>query len=149
FSPTVSPTSTSLPCKTRPMWPRSSGWCLKRRREASSPRSACCRCRKPRGRKNRALPMAAFTAISRRAVFLDKDGTLLHDLPYNVDPARVSVREGAFAALRRIQGAGYRLFVVSNQPGIALGTFTRSELRTLETYLVDAFRKEGVCLDGF
>ena len=47
-----------------------------------------------------------------RAVFLDKDGTLIHDVPYNVDPERIALLPGVGSALRRLQEAGYLLFVV-------------------------------------
>jgi histidinol-phosphate phosphatase family protein len=55
------------------------------------------------------------------AVLLDRDGTLVHDVPYNGDPDRVVPLPGACAALRRLRNAGVRLAVVSNQSGIARG----------------------------
>jgi len=51
-------------------------------------------------------------AASRRAVFLDKDGTLVHDVPYNVDPERIVLVPGVGESLRRLQDAGFLLFVV-------------------------------------
>jgi D-glycero-D-manno-heptose 1,7-bisphosphate phosphatase len=67
----------------------------------------------------------------RKAVFIDKDGTLVENVPYNVDPARVVLTEGAAGACRTLARQGYRLFVVSNQPGIALGKFTTADLEAL------------------
>jgi histidinol-phosphate phosphatase family protein len=55
------------------------------------------------------------------AVLLDRDGTLVHDVPYNGDPDRVVPVPGACAALRRLRNAGVRLAVVSNQSGIGRG----------------------------
>ena len=53
----------------------------------------------------------AVTLDDRRTVFLDKDGTLIDDLPYNVDPRRVRFAPGAREAVRLLSDAGYRLIV--------------------------------------
>jgi histidinol-phosphate phosphatase family protein len=91
----------------------------------------------------------ATPATPRRAVFLDKDGTLVEDVPDNVDPCLVRLSPGAEAAARRLHEAGYALIVVSNQSGVARGYFKRSALRAvgdrLRTLLADA----GVPLAGF
>ena len=60
-----------------------------------------------------------------KALFLDRDGTLIVDLPYNGDPARVEPMPGAREALDRLRSAGVRLGVVSNQSGVARGLLTR------------------------
>jgi HAD superfamily hydrolase (TIGR01662 family) len=62
------------------------------------------------------------------AVLLDRDGTLIVDVPYNGDPARVEPMPGARAALDRLRAAGLRLGVVTNQSGLARGRFTREQL---------------------
>jgi len=62
------------------------------------------------------------------AVLLDRDGTLVVDVPYNGDPARVQPMPGAREALDRLRAAGVRLAVVSNQSGIARGVLTRAEV---------------------
>jgi D,D-heptose 1,7-bisphosphate phosphatase len=82
------------------------------------------------------------------AVFSDKDGTLVHDVPYNVDPERLALREGAGPALRALQAAGYALILVTNQPGVALGRFAESELPPLWDALARKLEAEGVRLDG-
>ena len=84
-----------------------------------------------------------------RAVFLDKDGTLVEDIPYNVDPARVRLMPGAGAGLRRLQAAGYRLVAISNQSGVARGYFTEEALVAVEERLGALLAAEGVRLDGF
>jgi HAD superfamily hydrolase (TIGR01662 family) len=55
------------------------------------------------------------------AVLLDRDGTLVVDVPYNGDPARVEPAPGAREALARLRAAGVRIAVVSNQSGIGRG----------------------------
>ncbi len=96
-------------------------------------------------------PAAHGAAISGRqaAVFLDKDGTLVENVPYNVDPALLRFTRGAIEALRLLADAGYRLFVVSNQPGIALGRFDGAALGRLREALEDRLRAQGVRLAGF
>jgi histidinol-phosphate phosphatase family protein len=63
-----------------------------------------------------------------RAVLLDRDGTLVHDEPYNGDPARVRVVDGAAAALRRLRAAGLAVGMVTNQSGIARGLITAEQV---------------------
>jgi histidinol-phosphate phosphatase family protein len=89
-------------------------------------------------------------ADSRRAaVFIDKDGTLLRDVPFNVDTARVEFSDGAFRGLARLADAGYALVVVSNQPGIALGYFSRVALDALMHHVSERLADAGIPLAGF
>jgi histidinol-phosphate phosphatase family protein len=60
------------------------------------------------------------------AVLLDRDGTLLEDVPYNGDPASVRPVPGAKAALDRLRAAGLRLGVVTNQSGVARGLISQA-----------------------
>ncbi len=87
--------------------------------------------------------------MSARAIFLDKDGTLIEDIPYNADPQRVRPMSGALEALRRLQGAGYRLIVVSNQSGVARGFFPEGALEAVEERLRAILLEGGVTLAGF
>ena len=68
-----------------------------------------------------------------KAIFLDKDGTLIDNLPYNVEPRRMMLANGAGAALRLLARLDYRLFVVSNQDGIALGHFDEEAMGPVAT----------------
>ncbi|MBW8760365.1 MAG: HAD family hydrolase [Burkholderiales bacterium] len=85
----------------------------------------------------------------RPAIFLDKDGTLVEDVPYNVDPALLRFTPHAFEALRLWRDAGYRLVVVTNQSGIARGLFDRAALEALHGALVERLAREGIAIDGF
>ena len=87
-------------------------------------------------------------AVRRRACFLDKDGTLLVDVPYNVDPARMTPMETVSDGLARLAGAGFRLVVVSNQSGAAEGRFAPSALEGVEDRLRELFADAGVALAG-
>lgn len=63
-----------------------------------------------------------------RAVLLDRDGTLVHDVPYNGDPERVRPMPGAAEAIRELRAAGLLLGVVSNQSGIGRGLLTARQV---------------------
>jgi histidinol-phosphate phosphatase family protein len=83
------------------------------------------------------------------AIFFDKDGTLIDDVPYNVDSARIRLADGAAQAARMLREAGYRLFVVSNQSGVAHGYFDVAALTEVERRIDALLRAEGASLDGF
>jgi D,D-heptose 1,7-bisphosphate phosphatase len=84
-----------------------------------------------------------------KAIFLDKDGTLVDDLPYNVEPRRMTLCSGAGAALRLLARLDYRLFVVSNQAGIAFGRFDEQAMETVQDRLQDLLQREQLTLDGY
>jgi histidinol-phosphate phosphatase family protein len=85
----------------------------------------------------------------RRAVFLDKDGTIIENVPYNVDPALIRLSPGAEEGLSRLHRAGYLLFVVSNQSGVARGYFPESALEAVVSRLEGLLAGIGVPLAGF
>ncbi|MEH0108467.1 HAD-IIIA family hydrolase [Tersicoccus sp. MR15.9] len=63
-----------------------------------------------------------------RAVLVDRDGTLVRDVPYNGDPERVELMPGAVEAVRRVRAAGLAVGLVSNQSGIGRGLLTRDQV---------------------
>ena len=65
------------------------------------------------------------------AVLFDRDGTLIADVPYNGDPARVEPMPGAREALARLREAGVPVAVVSNQSGIARGLLAHEDVRAI------------------
>lgn len=85
----------------------------------------------------------------KKAIFLDKDGTLVQDIPYNVDPDHVRFNEGAIAALTKLKRQGYLLIVVSNQSGVAHGYFTEHALRELGKNMQQKLTRWGLQLDDF
>jgi D-glycero-D-manno-heptose 1,7-bisphosphate phosphatase len=86
---------------------------------------------------------------TKRAVFLDKDGTLVENVPYNVEADRIRMTPNAAEGLRRWAEAGFRLIVVSNQSGVARGFFTERALELVRRRLAGMFRDAGVELEGF
>ena len=74
---------------------------------------------------------ASRSHLRPAAVLFDRDGTLVVDVPYNGDPARVVPVPGARAALDRLRAAGLRLGVVSNQSGVARGLLGLADVRAV------------------
>ena len=72
------------------------------------------------------------------AVFLDRDGTLMREVNYCADPKQVEIFPGVPGALRRLQVAGYKLIVISNQAGIGRGYFTEAQYRLVEAEVARA-----------
>jgi D-glycero-D-manno-heptose 1,7-bisphosphate phosphatase len=90
----------------------------------------------------------SFISFMNKAVFLDKDGTLIHDIPYNTDPSLIRLQAGAGRSLRLLKEEGYLLVLVSNQAGVAHGYFKEDALAGVEEKLQQELRKEGVQLDA-
>lgn len=76
-------------------------------------------------------PVGSPRPVLYDAVLLDRDGTLIEDVPYNGDPEKVRPVPGARAALDRLRAAGLRLAVVTNQSGLARGYFTGEQMRAV------------------
>jgi len=85
---------------------------------------------------------------AKPAVFLDKDGTLIPDIPYNVDPDLISLNEGVIAGLQKLQDR-FVLIVVSNQSGVAKGLFEVTALEKVEQKLQSLLSKAQVAITGF
>jgi D-glycero-D-manno-heptose 1,7-bisphosphate phosphatase len=73
--------------------------------------------------------------VSRRAVFLDRDDTLMVNVPYLGDPNLVQIFPDAAEALYALRKAGFFLFVVSNQSGVGRGLITREQVFAVNTEL--------------
>lgn len=84
-----------------------------------------------------------------RAVFVDKDGTLITNVPYNVDPRRIRLMPGTLKGLRTLSRAGFKIVIVTNQSGIALGRFDESQLENVKLHLEAILAAAEVVLSGF
>lgn len=71
------------------------------------------------------------------AVLLDRDGTLVVDVPYNGDPEKVVPVPGAREVLDRLRAAGLPLGVVSNQSGVARGLLTKEQVVAVNERIED------------
>ena len=90
-------------------------------------------------------------AAPPQAVFLDRDGTLVVDVPYNGDPARVVPMPGAAEALERLRAAGIPTALVSNQSGIARGYLDRARVDAVNARMEELIGPVGpkaICPHG-
>src|ERR1700757_1559617 len=85
---------------------------------------------------------SCFEMDMKPAVFLDRDGTLIEEKEYLHRPEQVTIFPGAAAALKRLQDAGFLLFIVSNQSGVGRGFFTLADVENVHTHLQREFARE-------
>jgi len=84
----------------------------------------------------------------RRAVFLDRDGTLMEDVGYLGDPHRVKLLPSVPRALEMLRSAGFLLIMVSNQSGVARGYLGPGDLDAVHQRLVELLHRVGLTLTG-
>jgi histidinol-phosphate phosphatase family protein len=84
----------------------------------------------------------------KRAVFFDRDGTLIDDVNYIARPDQVRLRPGAARAVARVRAAGWAAIVVTNQSGIARGLLSEDDYRRVEARLAELLAAEGASLDA-
>jgi HAD superfamily hydrolase (TIGR01662 family) len=94
---------------------------------AAIPAAASWHTLRGRLRHRRAAPWRGVPDL----VLLDRDGTLVHDVPYNGDPALVAPFEGVREGLDRLRAEGIRTAVVSNQSGIGSGRITMAQVEAV------------------
>jgi D-glycero-D-manno-heptose 1,7-bisphosphate phosphatase len=85
--------------------------------------------------------------VTRPALFLDRDGTLVEEVPYLHDPERVVLAPGA-GALAAVAAAGYALVVVTNQAGVARGLYDKAAVAAVHRRLGELLAGAGVRLDA-
>jgi histidinol-phosphate phosphatase family protein len=83
-----------------------------------------------------------------RAVFLDRDGTILNERGYLSDPQKMVFYPGVGPALKKLQKNGFKLIILTNQSGIARGLLTLQDLKKIHSRLRSVLRKNGVRIDG-
>ncbi len=82
-----------------------------------------------------------------KALFIDRDGTLIKERNFLADPDRVDTIAGAIEGLKLAREAGYRIVVVSNQSGVARGKFDESAVRAVNQRVLDIFRENRIIID--
>jgi len=83
----------------------------------------------------------------RRAVFLDRDGTLIEETVHLADPERVVLLRGTAVALSDLREAGFTLVVVTNQSGIARGLYSETEYQAVARRLNELLVEAGSPVD--
>ena len=82
--------------------------------------------------------------MKKKAVFLDRDGTIIEDKDYLHQPEEIVIFPGTVAALKRLQDAGYKLVLVTNQSGVGRGYFTLEDVHRVHEHLSAELAKDGV-----
>ena len=84
----------------------------------------------------------------RRAVVLDRDGTIIEDEDYLSEPSRIRLVPGAVDALRTFRESGFLLIVVSKQSGIPRGLISSAQHAAVHAAVMALLVREGAALDG-
>ena len=85
---------------------------------------------------------------NRPFIFLDRDGTLIVDVPYLSDPERIEFLPDALAGMHAFRRLGYGIILITNQSGIARGLLTEERLATIHDRLKRLLAADGLALDG-
>jgi len=80
----------------------------------------------------------------QRAVFLDRDGTMIVEKNYLHRPEDVHLFPATAPGLRKLADAGFKLFIVSNQSGVGRGYFTMEDVRRVNDHMCDELAGAGV-----
>lgn len=83
------------------------------------------------------------------ALFLDRDGTVIREVHYIADPAKVELLPGAADAIARMQRAGHACVLVSNQAGVGRGLISPQACDDVQAEVERQLRQAGVTLDGW
>ncbi len=85
--------------------------------------------------------------MKNKAVFLDRDGVINEDYGFVHRIKDFHIYPEVFPALKKLQKAGYKLLIVTNQSGIAVGYYTEEDFKKLTDHMLLVFEKEGIKID--
>ena len=95
------------------------------------------------------IPTAPHGRGPRRALFVDRDGTLNVDLHYLKDAERLELNRGVGGALRLARDHGFLVICVTNQSGIERGFYTEEDVARIHARLNERLGREGARVDAF
>jgi histidinol-phosphate phosphatase family protein len=82
--------------------------------------------------------------VNNKAVFLDRDGTIIHDFSYIREPNRVELIPGVVQALEILQKNGFFLVIISNQSGVGRGIMNEADLLNVHNKLIVILENNGI-----
>ena len=83
----------------------------------------------------------------QKAIFLDRDGTIIEHIEYLHEPEKVKEIAGSYEALKKLQEAGYKIVIVTNQPGIGFGYFSQEDFFKVNKAFLKQASSAGVMID--
>ena len=86
--------------------------------------------------------------MASRAVFLDRDGTVVDDPGFLHEPGKVKLLPGAAQAIKKLNEHGFLVIIVTNQSGIARGLYTVEDYEGVQRRLIELLEKQGAHIDG-
>jgi D-glycero-D-manno-heptose 1,7-bisphosphate phosphatase len=86
--------------------------------------------------------------MMNKAIFIDKDGTLIENVPYDLDPDKIMIYEDVPEAIRMLKSNGFKIVVVTNQPGVSFACFDEEALKEYIKIFCYRFEKAEAGLDG-
>ena len=86
--------------------------------------------------------------MASRAVFLDRDGTVVDDPGFLHEPGKVKLLPGAAQAIKKLNEHGFLVIIVTNQSGIARGLYTVGDYESVQRRLIELLEKQGAHIDG-
>ena len=91
----------------------------------------------------------AIEIVRKPAAFLDRDGVLNRDTGYVHSPSQLEWMPGADEAVRHLNEAGYHIFVVTNQAGVAHGLYEEDDIHRLHAWMNEELGRKGARVDAF
>jgi len=82
-----------------------------------------------------------------RAVFLDRDGTIIEDVGYPHECSKIKFLPRVSKAIKLLNENGFKVIVITNQAGVARGYFTEETVREINRYIQESLAKQGAFID--
>ena len=82
------------------------------------------------------------------AVFLDRDGTVIHDKNYLGDPDKVILYKHSANCINKLRKAGFKIIIITNQSGVARKMFGEKEVKAVNKRVLELLKKQDAKIDG-
>ena len=83
-----------------------------------------------------------------KAIFLDRDGTIIEEMGYINHFSRIKPLPEAVKAIKLLKKLGFKIIVITNQAGVAKGYFNERQLVEMNNWMLELFEKKGASIDG-